>query len=84
MYTLKQKKNLGSFIRSANRWISTNQDLRRWISEGAIGQNTGLSDAKGALSMTVPKKIEEVDIEVINLNLTQEERVVLSPVVNNI
>ena len=34
--------------------------------------------------MTVPKKIEEVDIEVINLNLTQEERVVLSPVVNNI
>ena len=44
----------------------------------------GVSDAKGALSMTVPKKIEEVDIEVINLNLTQEERVVLSPVVNNI
>ena len=44
----------------------------------------GVSYAKGALSMTVPKKIEEVDIEVINLNLTQEERVVLSPVMNNI
>ena len=27
--------------------------------------------------MAMPKKIEEVDIEVINLNLTQEERVVL-------